>query len=206
MNPYISRGLRATIERLRDYCGPAVRDHIARVMAAGVKCRRCHGSGEIPDPHQARPPRCPDCSGTGYLLRPAPIEHLLDRPGSCLTADCSAALVAWSARSWLRGGPVLVDIAGEWCVEDDGRVRRRGLLVRFRFGAVVHTEADDGIGWVVFNSDVRAGPLNIGPLVLASGPETGAEGRACADRALLAAHIAYIDNGSVVLPEEPDHV
>ena len=91
-----------------------VRDHIARVMAEGVGCPRCHGDGTIPDPMQIHPPMCQDCSGFGYLLPSAPIEHLMDRHGSRLTAAQSAACVAWSYRSWRVGGPVLRGVLTSW--------------------------------------------------------------------------------------------
>ena len=82
-----------------------VRDHIARVMAAGAPCHICLRA-KFPDA-----PACATCRGSGYLLPSAPIEHLLDRPGSKLTAAQSAACVAWSYQSWRRGGAVLRGIA-----------------------------------------------------------------------------------------------
>lgn len=170
-----------------------VRDHIARVMAEGVGCPRCHGDGTIPDPMQIHPPMCQDCSGFGYLLPSAPIEHLMDRHGSRLTAAQSAACVAWSYRSWRVGGPVLRGVIRPRSVfyQGNGWLGAHGYTVK---GAPDSRVTKRTWGW-------RIGPGNI---PLASGPETGSEGRACADRAALAHNFALInDDGSVTTPELP---
>ena len=98
---------RLSVVRLDPALAP-VRDHIARVMAEGVPCHICLRA-KFPDA-----PACATCRGSGYILPPTPIEHLLDRPGSRLTAAQSAACVAWSYRSWRVGGPVLRGVLTSW--------------------------------------------------------------------------------------------
>ena len=176
-----------------------VRDHIARVMAEGVRCPRCHGDGTIPDPMQIHPPMCQDCSGFGYLPPPSPIEHLLDRPGSRLTADESAACVAWSYRSWRVGGPVLRGVIAPYYDAIDngwGRVDCVGAGVSV---GVYPRARENGQGWrVIFHGTDDTPDIEV------SGPETGPDGRACADRAALAHNFALLnDDGSVTTPDLP---
>lgn len=97
---------------------PAVRDHVSRVCAAGVMCRGddCNGTGKVRGtyvgPLGAPTYQCPECQGSGWELRPAPIEHLMDRPGSKLTAAQSAVLVADSWRRWRAGARVVRGVYG----------------------------------------------------------------------------------------------
>ena len=135
----------------------AVRDHIARTMAAA-----------------------------GF-----PIEHLLDRPGSPLTAEQSAVLVGWSWTSWRRGGPTITAILPAWSVSATKttayEVGCRGDQLRDPVFCICGTER-----WVVYIDGRCKG----------GGPETGEAGRAAADKAALAANIALLNpDGSVVTPE-----
>lgn len=156
-----------------------VRDHIARVMAEGVRCPRCHGDGTIPDPMQIHPPMCQDCSGFGYLLPSAPIEHLLDRPGSRLTAAQAAACVAWSYQSWRRGGAVLRGIRGPWEETFD-------IYGGHRCGSMRR---------LIVSSDRFDRDLHVG---------LGVTDRCEADRTALAHHFALLhDDNSVTTPELP---
>ena len=177
-----------------------VRDHIARVMAEGVPCHICLRA-KFPDA-----PACATCRGSGYILPPTPIEHLLDRPGSRLTAAQSAACVAWSYRSWRVGGPVLRGVLTSWAsmaphFPDAAHARNAvslgstGDCVGGRPGrevAVCHP-TPGRVGWFLLAAHAAS-----------AGPETGPDGRACADRAALAHNFALInDDGSVTTPELP---
>ena len=192
---------RLSVVRLDPALAP-VRDHIARVMAEGVRCPACGGRGwsgtVVGD-------RCSHCTG-GYLLPPSPIEHLMDRHGSRMTAAQSAACVAWSYRSWRRGGAMLRGVLTSWAsmaphFPDAAHARN----------AVSLGSTGDGVGGrpgrevaVCHPTPGRVGWFLLAAHAASAGPETGPDGRACADRAALAHNFALInDDGSVTTPELP---
>ena len=171
---------RLSVVRLDPALAP-VRDHIARVMAEGVPCHICLRA-KFPDA-----PACATCRGSGYILPPTPIEHLLDRPGSRLTAEQSAVLVGWSWTSWRRGGAALqgyIVLSGE---RGGHGIDWNGTFLDL----AVHST-----GWCITRG-IRYD-------LIAEGPEMGEAGRAAADRAALAANIALLNpDWSVVTPEIP---
>ena len=120
--------------------------------------------------------------------RGTPVWPLVDaeRTGA-LTREQVAAAIGWSALSVARGGGVLL-----------GMIRIR----RFHSGWF-----GDG-GYMVVDGGTIGNPRRrIGWTLgrIAKGPETGLEGRACADRAALTAGFALLaDDGTITFPEVPD--
>lgn len=172
-------------DRIRlDCLRPEVQARVGRVLAAGVRCAACSG------PAVLRDDRCPDCDDYGYLRKPSPIWHILDAARTnTLSNQHIAEAVAHSVRNVARGGEVLRNIKGDWSPLPDGLGVARADVI-----------GEGTACWVTRKS----GWLSAGK----RGPETGPEGRAKADAALLAANIAYIDGGALVLPDlplEPHH-
>lgn len=121
----------------------------------------------------------------------------------------SSGLAPWVQAGWLAasvlGGKPIAGVLSAWQIEDDGRPRRRDVLGRFNFGSTVIGDPgpmdDRGPRWVLWNGTVRDDMG--GPTHIASGPETGTEGKAAADRAALGAGFALLD-GTTLTVEIPD--
>lgn len=202
---------------------PEVAHRIADVARAGVGCETCGGLGYTGDRYMVADAstgegievderaECGRCEGAGG--RKAEIGHW--RPvslGGKVTpiGDLSAAGVSGRllARSWagiLAGVGPVQGLLGEWrkvCDDDpdtgetwirqpliDPRGERGGLWVCSKLQP-----------WRDFGWQNSLTPDPTGRHNWQSGPEPGAEGRAAADRAALAAGVAIIESGALVLP------
>ena len=170
---------------------PEVRQRIATVMGVGVRCPGCHGDGTD---GRAAIAACLACHGTGYLRPPAPARHLLpaselgDLPDAL--AGESAGLLACHLAIVLNGGAGLRGVQSAWFPDshlDD-------VWWRGRVGQGEPCNMLVGVdGWEV----IRPGT---NPIVIASGPETGPEGMAAADRAALLAGFALQSADGMLLP------
>ena len=100
----------ARVALLTDFTRPDSRDAVARLMAEGVGCPACKGTGKngtLPAPDSPRDLPCYDCDGSGYLLPPADIDPLIDsNRGHRLTPAQSAVFVADAYIRWRRGLPI----------------------------------------------------------------------------------------------------
>lgn len=161
---------------------PEVIAHLARWLAEGERCPNCI-EGRIGGLAPCSRP-CATCSGSGHLRKPARVAHLLPKYlGGTLDTERAGDALAWSVRSVRAGGEVLRDIAGRWSPygnRGEGRVgiTSKNLIARVGGGLFY--------GWEVL---CFSNP---------HGPETGADGRACADAAALRAGFA-LDNGDAVI-------
>lgn len=171
-----------------DCLRPEVQDHVGRVLAAGVRCEACGGRGSVRASVQPGcDGECPEPCGcdAGWTRKPSPIHHILDaaRPGA-LSNQHIAEAVAWSVRNVARGGEVLRGVYGpwEWCQLDYGAWCRMAL---------VDSTCRPGYG----------GARSLVHDLRHDFPGT-AETRAQKDIETLAANIAYIDGGALVLPGE----
>ncbi len=147
---------------------PECIDRVIRVLAAGVRCERCRGSGCVAA-FDGDALDCSHCEATGYSIAPADLAWTRDLP-------------AWQAGPILAAS-VLRVVAGE------GHIQR--LIPPW-----VHVPKYDewtregkcytapGTGWWFHPRMER----------IAGGPETGEAGKAAADAAALAAGYA-LDNG-----------
>lgn len=169
-----------------DCLRPEVQARVGRMLAAGVGCEACGGRGSVQA--SAQPGcdgECPEPCGcdAGWTRKPSPIHHILDAARTnALSNQHIAEAVAWSVRSVARGGEVLAGIRGER--EPIAPLAETRPIITGRSITIVVSDW----GWKCGNH---------------RGPETGHEGRAKADAALLAANIAYIDSGALVLPTLP---
>ena len=184
-----------THELSLDLRRPEVRDRLARVLADGVKCehdceqwpQRANMSGH----EWVVCSRCgahTDKGEIGYLRKPAPVWHLLDAErAGILSPEHVGIAIGWSVRSVAAGGEVLRGVLPEWRTQthEDWSTSMRG---------------DPASDVLVIVGTERWGLYVNGPCV-AGGPETGPEGRSCADRAALLAGFGYIEAGALVVPE-----
>lgn len=125
--------LHAGLPKRLDLTRPEALDHVARVLARGVRCDLCGGTAASAYAVSlgARSSPCPHCTGSGYLRPPAPVWHLLDaeRTG-VLSRRHIAEAVGWSVRSVALGGRPLQGVLGswEWCELDYGAWCRMALV------------------------------------------------------------------------------
>lgn len=105
--------LHAGLPKRLDLTRPEALDHVARVLARGVRCDLCGGTAASAYAVSlgARSSPCPRCTGSGYLRPPAPVWHLLDaeRTGALSRLHIAEA-VGWS----VRAGRALPAVYGPW--------------------------------------------------------------------------------------------
>ena len=185
---------------------PESLDHVARVMARGLRCPRYKGDGfgGTLDPC---PASCPDCHGTGYLRKPSPIYHLTDAARTnALPPLVIAQAVGWSVRSVARGGEVLRGVLSDYREEELIGPRGARVMYQTRSRATImrnHPFRIASVGPDGWHVDTTLPPERGGssPVTFAHGPETGKAGRAAADRAALAHNFATLDPSGATFPE-----
>lgn len=131
-----------------------------------------------------------------------PVWYLLDaeRNGT-LTPDHIGACLGWSVLSVARGGGVLRGVGGEW----------RGPVAQYdSIRKLIVPSRPNSFAFLTVSSEfpVQLGrrwalEIVVNREYVATGPELGPEGRACADRAALAAGYALRDGDALTMPDLP---
>jgi hypothetical protein len=169
-------------ELVLDSARPEVRTRLAMLMARGLKCRKCEGSGTRPVGAGGSEVACMRCDD-GWLRKPAPIFPLLHihEGGRVENEAWATALVACSMRRVSAGLPPVAGTLRPWERWTDD-LWRRVVDIGNGAGAILNVR-----GWCIAD---------------AHGPETGNLGRQLADRAALDAGFALAQpDGGLLLPE-----
>jgi len=192
-------------QSLIDCMRPEAQDHIVRVLHAGEACtcpeRRKAYTVEDWSKHGASP-ICTHCNGTGYTRPRHDLGHVTqaERAGK-ITSTVAAAILWVSCQRVEAGlGPVL-DALRPWKEFSPGHWQRLGRDLASKAGVSDRSSpAFRTHGWYCLNRwRSRETVSSRNP----QGHEFGSKGKACADRAALAAGYALLDGGSILLPH-PD--
>jgi hypothetical protein len=180
----------------------------ARIVAwayAGEKCPACI-EGQVSNPTacytgDAPVDACRRCNGTSYTRPPHDLTPFLPTtlPGGRIASpEHSAALLVASVRGIVVGVGPVVGVLGEW--------RHSPRDTQWTWGRWSLTRATHARPELAVNARGWAQPAEMAIRMrsahdLEHGPETGAEGRTCADRAALAHRFALLDADTLTLPE-----
>ena len=103
--PYDPAFGRSGAKFVRVFCTlPGFRDHLRRVLAAGERCERCHGTDRITGRVTWPDADCERCNGTGYTRQPHDLGRFTDDEIAGRITPLAAAGLMWASALRVEAG------------------------------------------------------------------------------------------------------